>query len=148
MLLQAQNQQLKVTYLDIEGNDFVQNFNMNSTAQIRALYAVFIHPHNKAPGIKLPAIKNPMDLVSMADKFRCPDLILLKKTKKGWQSVQKYFDYQGRYQTMNSNTNLQDLWRSSAKWITQKAIKAIDTYWHKAKMDLICKKKKLWYNIA
>ena len=109
MLLQAQNQQLKVTYLDIEGNDFVQNFNMNSTAQIRALYAVFIHPHNKAPGIKLPAIKNPMDLVSMADKFRCPDLILLKKTKKGWQSVQKYFDYQGRYQTMNSNTNLQDL---------------------------------------
>ncbi|MGI2261521.1 DEAD/DEAH box helicase family protein [Shewanella sp. GXUN23E] len=101
MLLSANNGMLQVTYLDIEGNQQIQKFRMETQAQIRALYAVFIHSHSRTPGLKLPAIKQPEDVVALADRFRHPDLMLLKKGKKGWDIIQQYFDYQGRYQTEN-----------------------------------------------
>ncbi|MCF1439573.1 MAG: ATP-dependent helicase, partial [Shewanella sp.] len=101
MLLSADNGILKVTYLDIEGNQQVQEFRMETQAQIRALYALFIHTHSRTPGLQLPKIKRPEDIVAMADRFHHPDLMLLKKNKKGWDIIQQYFDYQGRYQTDN-----------------------------------------------
>ncbi len=101
MLLTVDKGMLKVSYLDIEGNDYVQRFRMDTQAQIRALYALFIHTHSKTPGLKLPKINKAEDILAIADHFRHPDLILLKKGKKGWDMVQQFFDYQGRYQTDN-----------------------------------------------
>ncbi|BDM64952.1 helicase [Shewanella sp. NFH-SH190041] len=98
MLLTAEAQTLVITYLDIEGNDYIRKFKMETPAQIRALYALFLHSHNKTPGIKLPKLQQPTDVIAIADHFRHPDLILLKKGKKGWDWLQAFFDYQGRYQ--------------------------------------------------
>lgn len=101
MLLSEDKGMLKITYLDIEGNDYIQRFRMDTQAQIRALYALFIHSHSKTPGIKLPKISKPEDVISLSERFKHPDLILLRKSKKGWDMVQQFFDYQGRYQTDN-----------------------------------------------
>lgn len=98
MLLESDNTQLIVRYIDIDGNDFIQRYQMGSPAQIRALYAIFIYSHTRTPGIKHPKYKIPTDLMAKADNFRKPDLLLLKKNKKYWELVDTFFDYQGRYQ--------------------------------------------------
>ncbi|MGL4476310.1 MAG: DEAD/DEAH box helicase family protein [Shewanella sp.] len=93
---------LTVRYLDIDGNDYCRRFSMQTPAQLRALYALFIYPHSRTPGIKPPRYQQAQQIVSDQHTFRAPDLLLLKKNKKGWDLQQSYFDYQGRYQTHSS----------------------------------------------
>lgn len=92
---------LKVQYLDIDGNEFNRRFKLQTPAQWRALYALFIFPHSRTPGLKPKKYTKVTELISDVDKFRMPDLLLLKKHKKGWDLLESYFDYQGRYQTEN-----------------------------------------------
>ncbi|GIU10754.1 DEAD/DEAH box helicase [Shewanella morhuae] len=92
---------LKVQYLDIDGNEFNQFFKLQTPAQWRALYALFIFPHSRTPGLKPKKYTKVADLINDVDKFRMPNLLLLKKHKKGWDLLESYFDYQGRYQTEN-----------------------------------------------
>ncbi len=99
MLLHAENSTLKVQYIDYEGNDFHRYFKMETPAQIRALFALFVHPHTKVPGTQHPKYKKPQDVINDSSKFRKPDMLLLKKEKKGWQWIESFFDYKGRYQT-------------------------------------------------
>ncbi|RYV01733.1 ATP-dependent helicase [Shewanella sp. OPT22] len=98
MLLLAEGSTLKVQYIDIEGNDFVRQFKMETKGQIKALYALFVFPHTKTPGALHTQYQKPEQVIKEVDKFRKPDLILLKKNKKFWQWVESYFDYSGRYQ--------------------------------------------------
>ncbi|WP_445425343.1 MULTISPECIES: DEAD/DEAH box helicase family protein [unclassified Alishewanella] len=98
MQLSDDNGDLKVSYYDIEGNPFYRWFKLQNPAQRRALFALFIKPHSKAPGTPLPTIKTAAQLVALAERFRPPQLILLQKQKHSWQHVESYFDYQGRYQ--------------------------------------------------
>lgn len=99
MQLSDDNGSLKVTYYDIEGNPFYRWFKLDTRPQRQALFAAFIKPHSKAPGIPFPAFTNASELCALAEKFRPPHLILLKKQKHGWQHLESYFDYNGRYQT-------------------------------------------------
>ncbi|MCH1930513.1 DEAD/DEAH box helicase [Shewanella sp. A25] len=92
---------LKVQYLDIDGNEFCRRFSLQTPAQWRALYALFIHPHSRTPGLKLKKYRNVAELIADRGAFRMPDLLLLKKQKKGWDLVESYFDYQGRFQIEN-----------------------------------------------
>ncbi|SIQ90121.1 DNA repair protein RadD [Shewanella morhuae] len=92
---------LKVQYLDIDGNEFNQFFKLQTPAQWRALYALFIFPHSRTPGLKPKKYTKVADLINDVDKFRMPNLLLLKKHKKGWDLLESYFDYQGHYQTEN-----------------------------------------------
>lgn len=105
MLLSAEGASLKVQYIDIEGNDFVRRFKMDTSAQRRALYAIFVLPHSKTPGIKHPTFNTAQDVVDASTLFRKPDLLLLKRHKKGWDLLEAYFDYQGRYQTESQTEN-------------------------------------------
>ncbi len=98
MILLIEGSVLKVQYFDIDGNDFTRKFKMETKAQIKALYALFIFPHTKTPGVLHTQYQNPQQVIDEIDKFRKPDLILLKKNKKFWQWVESYFDYSGRYQ--------------------------------------------------
>ncbi|WP_299005839.1 DEAD/DEAH box helicase [uncultured Shewanella sp.] len=99
MLFEDLDTQLLVRYIDVDGNDFVQRFSMKTPAQIRALYAIFIHSHTRTPGMPHPKYKAPKDIIQHADNFRKPDLLLLKKNKNRWDLIDTFFDYQGRYQT-------------------------------------------------
>ena len=75
-------------------------FYVNQTlpaAQRRALYAAFIKPHSKAPGLPLPSFTNASELAALAAYFQPPQLLLLKKHQKHWQLVEAFFDYQGRF---------------------------------------------------
>ncbi|MGB0894974.1 MAG: DEAD/DEAH box helicase family protein [Parashewanella sp.] len=99
MLLSAEGNTLKVQYIDIEGNDFCRFFKMESKAQIKALFALFVFPHTKTPGTLHTQYSKPQQIVDEQAKFRKPDLLLLKKGKKFWQWQDSFFDYQGRYQT-------------------------------------------------
>jgi len=90
---------LKVSYYDLDGNPFHRWFKLETAAQQRALYAAFIKPHSKAPGLPLPPFRTAADLVTLAGHFRAPQLLILKKQQKHWQLLDCYFDYQGRYQT-------------------------------------------------
>lgn len=103
MLLEPDGDRLIVRYIDIEGNDFCRYFKMQTAAQIRAVYALFIFPHSKTPGMKHKKYRSAQELANDADSFRKPDLLLLKKGKKGWDLLESIFDYQGRYQTEPSN---------------------------------------------
>lgn len=90
---------LKVSYYDLDGNPFHRWFKLETASQQRALYAAFIKPHSKAPGLPLPRFSNAAELVSLAQYFRAPQLLLLKKQKQRWLFIEAFFDYQGRYQT-------------------------------------------------
>ncbi|WP_108946958.1 DEAD/DEAH box helicase [Shewanella halifaxensis] len=103
MLLEAQPDRLLVRYIDLDGNDFCRFFKMQTPAQIRALFALFILPHSRTPGMKHPKYKEPQQLVNDQALFRKPDLLLLKKGKKGWDLIDTIFDYKGRYQTDKAN---------------------------------------------
>ena len=103
MLLEAQPDRLLVRYIDLDGNDFCRSFKMQTPAQIRALFALFILPHSRTPGMKHPKYKEPQQLVNDQALFRKPDLLLLKKGKKGWELMDTIFDYKGRYQTDKTN---------------------------------------------
>ncbi len=102
MLLEQQDDKLVIRYLDFEGNDFCQYFKMNTKPQISALYAIFIYPHSKTPGLKMARYSKVEQVINDRDKFRKPDLLLLKKAKRGWDLQETWFDYQGRYQTDNN----------------------------------------------
>ena len=94
---------LKVQYLDIDGNEFNRHFKLQTPAQWRALYALFIFPHSRTPGIKPKQYKKVSELIADSAAFRMPDLLLLKKHTKGWDLLESYFDYQGHYQTENKH---------------------------------------------
>lgn len=105
MVLQDDNGNLKVQYIDIEGNEFNRHFKLQTPAQWRALYALFIFPHSRTPGVKPKRYTQVQALIADSDAFRMPDLLLLKKHKKGWDLLESYFDYQGRYQTQSQSEN-------------------------------------------
>lgn len=97
MQLSAEEGQLKVTYYDVDGTPFYRWFKLDTAAQRRALYAVFIKPHSKAPGLPLPPFTNATELAALAVYFKPPQLLLLQKQQKHWQLVEAFFDYQGRF---------------------------------------------------
>ncbi|MCZ4336582.1 DEAD/DEAH box helicase [Shewanella colwelliana] len=101
MLLEKEKDKLKVRYIDSEGNDFNCYFNFETPAQIRAFYGIFVHTHTRTPGYKQPHFKAIEDVISAESSFRKPDLLLLKKGKKDWELVERFFDYQGRYHSEN-----------------------------------------------
>ncbi len=105
MILHADGSMLKVQYIDFEGNDFIRKFKMETKGQIKALYALFVFPHTKTPGLPHTQYSKPEQVVAESAKYRKPDLILLKKGNKFWQWVESYFDYSGRYQTESSATD-------------------------------------------
>ena len=104
MLLADVQGRLQVQYVDIDGNPFYRQFALQTAAQRRALFALFILPHQRAPGLKPKNYLTAREVVADQDKFRMPQLILLKKTNKGWQHLDSIFDYNGRYQSNASIT--------------------------------------------
>ncbi|MFQ6371695.1 DEAD/DEAH box helicase family protein [Shewanella sp. YIC-542] len=104
MQLQADGARLVVTYSDVDGNLFHEYFQLQTTAQRRALFALLLHPHDRTPGMKFPPFANVAQLLQFADRLRAPDLLLLRKQGKQWQLQEKFFDYQGRYQTENHHS--------------------------------------------
>ncbi|MDX1539053.1 DEAD/DEAH box helicase [Arsukibacterium sp.] len=98
MFLSEQQGVLQVQYLDNDGNPFYRHFKLDTAAQRRALYALFVHPHSRTPGLKPKNYQTASELVADQHKFRMPQLILLKKQAKGWQQLDIFFDYRGRYQ--------------------------------------------------
>lgn len=99
MHLGASESGLEVTYLDMDGNQFVERFKLQTPAQKKALYAAFLLRHQRAPGLPLPKYPDAEALIKDSARFRAPELLLLKKSKFGWQLVDKFFDYRGKYQT-------------------------------------------------
>ncbi|WP_372627388.1 DEAD/DEAH box helicase [Arsukibacterium sp.] len=97
MQLIDHNGDLKVHYQDTDGNPFYRFFKMQTAAQRRALYALFIKPHSRTPGLTQKQYHAASELVADQHKFRMPQLILLKKQPKGWQHLDSFFDYNGRY---------------------------------------------------
>ncbi|WP_213995658.1 DEAD/DEAH box helicase [Arsukibacterium sp.] len=97
MQLSDQQGVLQVQYLDIDGNPFYRHFKLDTAAQRRALYALFVYPHSRTPGLKPKNYQTAGELVADQEKFRMPQLILLKKQAKGWQQLDSFFDYSGRY---------------------------------------------------
>ncbi|MGP9801824.1 DEAD/DEAH box helicase [Rheinheimera sp. NSM] len=97
MILSELQGNLQVQYLDIDGNPFYRHFKLDTAAQRRALYALFILPHSRTPGCKPKNYHSAGELVADQNKFRMPQLLLLKKTSKGWQLLDSIFDYSGRY---------------------------------------------------
>ncbi len=99
MLFEQHQDKLKVRYLDEQGNDFCCDFNFQTQAQIRAFYGVFVYSHTRTPGCKQPNYSSVEQVIAAREQFRYPDLLLLKKGKKGWELVERFFDYQGRFHT-------------------------------------------------
>ncbi|QSX35165.1 DEAD/DEAH box helicase family protein [Shewanella avicenniae] len=99
MQLQDVGGVLQIDYFDIDGNQFSETFRLQTAAQRRALFAAFLKPHDRRAGLPFPQYSTAAAVIDDARRFRQPDLLLLqKKPKRGWQLVDKFFDYQGRYQ--------------------------------------------------
>jgi len=98
MLLENEAEKLKVRYIDIDGNDYCRYFSLQTKAQIRAFYALFVLTHTRTPGLKHEQYKDVEQVIAATHQFRKPDLLLLKQNKKRWDLIETFFDYQGRYQ--------------------------------------------------
>lgn len=87
---------LKVTYHDEDGASLSEWFALETTAQRRAFYAVFLCAHLRAPGVPWqPA--TPDDVVAAQSRLRHPDFVVGRKVGRHFQIRDKLFDYQGRY---------------------------------------------------
>lgn len=100
MQLSQQDNLLQVQYSDVDGNHFDEKFRLATAPQRRALYAVLLKPHDRTPGLPWPKLTTADEIIKLRARLRAPVLLLLQqKPKRGWQLVEKFFDYQGRYQT-------------------------------------------------
>ncbi|WP_348633941.1 DEAD/DEAH box helicase [Shewanella sp. WXL01] len=99
MLFSEQDDKLIIQYLDIEGNDFKRYYRFDTSAQRKAFYATFVLEHTKTPGILHPQYNSISAVIKDSDRFRMPDMLLLKKNKHRWDLVESFFDYQGRHKT-------------------------------------------------
>jgi len=87
---------LKVTYHDEDGATLDEWFALETAAQRRAFYAVFLRRHLRAPGIPWqPA--TPADVVAEGERLRAPDFVVGRQTGRHFKIHEKLFDYQGRY---------------------------------------------------
>ncbi|GGW48942.1 DEAD/DEAH box helicase [Vreelandella hamiltonii] len=87
---------LKVTYHDEDGASLSEWFALETAAQRRAFYAVFLRAHLRAPGVPWqPA--TPDDVVTAQSRLRHPDFVVGRKVGRHFQIRDKLFDYQGRY---------------------------------------------------
>ncbi|WP_016916146.1 DEAD/DEAH box helicase [Vreelandella stevensii] len=87
---------LKVTYHDEDGASLSEWFALETAAQRRAFYAVFLRNHLRAPGVPWqPA--TPDDVVAAQSRLRHPDFVVGRKVGRHFQIRDKLFDYQGRY---------------------------------------------------
>lgn len=87
---------LKVTYHDEDGASLSEWFALETAAQRRAFYAVFLRAHLRAPGVRWqPA--TPDDVVAAQSRLRHPDFVVGRKVGRHFQIRDKLFDYQGRY---------------------------------------------------
>ncbi|WP_299794181.1 DEAD/DEAH box helicase [uncultured Shewanella sp.] len=98
MLLEKEADKLLVRYIDPDGNDYCRYFSFQTNGQIRAFYALFVLTHTRTPGLKHQQYNSAEQVIAASDQFRHPDLLLLKQSKKRWDLVETFFDYQGRYQ--------------------------------------------------
>jgi DNA repair protein RadD len=98
MLLKQEDNKLVVQYIDNDGNDFKQQFYFDTPGQRRAFFAVFAMSHTRTPGMAHPKYHKVEDVLKDHQRFRKPDMLLLKKNKKFWQLQEAFFDYHGRYQ--------------------------------------------------
>ena len=99
MVLTAQDEKLQVKYIDIDNNDFIDTYRFSTKAQQQAFYAVFVLSHTRTPGLPHPQYKCVNDVLIDSERFRKPDLLLLKKAKHRWDLLERFFDYQGRFKT-------------------------------------------------
>ncbi|WP_218314319.1 DEAD/DEAH box helicase [Halomonas sp. 18071143] len=87
---------LKVTYHDEDGASLSEWFALETAAQRRAFYAVFLRAHLRAPGVPWqPATSD--DVVAAQSRLRHPDFVVGRKVGRHFQIRDKLFDYQGRY---------------------------------------------------
>lgn len=87
---------LKVTYYDEDGASLAEWFALETSAQRRAFYAVFLRDHLRAPGAKWKP-ETPNEVVDEQRRLRYPDFVVGRKVGRHWQLRDKLFDYQGRY---------------------------------------------------
>lgn len=87
---------LKVTYYDEDGASLAEWFALETAAQRRAFYAVFLRDHLRAPGAKWQPV-TPNEVVDEQRRLRYPDFVVGRKVGRHWQLRDKLFDYQGRY---------------------------------------------------
>ncbi|WP_346796246.1 DEAD/DEAH box helicase [Halomonas sp. Bachu 37] len=87
---------LKITYHDEDGATLVEWFALETAAQRRAFYGVFLRDHLRAPGLSWqPA--TPEAVIAERQRLRQPDFVIGRKVGRHFQLREKLFDYSGRY---------------------------------------------------
>ncbi|MCO7229008.1 DEAD/DEAH box helicase [Halomonas sp. CnH100-B] len=87
---------LKATYHDEDGDSLSEWFALETPAQRRAFYAVFLRTHLRAPGGQWQPT-TPDEVVNEQRRLRHPDFVVGRKVGRHFQIRDKLFDYQGRY---------------------------------------------------
>ena len=87
---------LKVTYHDEDGTHLSEWFALETPAQRRAFYAVFLRYHLRAPGGKWQPLSAD-EVVAEQRRLRHPDFVVGRKVGRHFQIRDKLFDYVGRY---------------------------------------------------
>ena len=87
---------LKATYHDEDGESLSEWFALETPAQRRAFYAVFLRVHLRAPGGQWQPT-TPDEVVNEQRRLRHPDFVVGRKVGRHFQIRDKLFDYQGRY---------------------------------------------------
>ncbi len=87
---------LKVTYHDEDGATLDEWFALETPAQRRAFYAVFLRRHLRAPGIGWEPT-TPADVIAGRERLRHPDFVVGRLAGRYFKIREKLFDYAGRY---------------------------------------------------
>ncbi len=83
-------ERVEVRFYDYDGEFLSEFFYFNSPENNTAFYFNFIRMHNKLPE-KFITIKSAQDVIDQQNKFRLPQYVIARKTKKYWEIREKIF---------------------------------------------------------
>jgi DNA repair protein RadD len=97
-----QGEWLKIIYHDEDGASISERFRLQTPAQRKAFEALFLHPHQRAPGVPF-LWQTAADILAKQALLRHPDFVIARKRGQFWQVREKIFEYQGRFRRANEH---------------------------------------------
>ncbi len=99
MALSADKERLRLTYVDEDGTELTERFDLGAPAQRHRFIQLFGRRANGGKG--LPDGFCAAMLVAHPEQLKAPDFVVARKAKYGWRIQQRLFDYQGAFRLAN-----------------------------------------------
>lgn len=94
MTFTLQDERLRVTYHDEEGETLSEYFDLSQPAQQKVFNHIFRRRHDDKPRSK---INSAQQALALATQLKHPDFVIARQHKHYWSVSERVFDYVGKY---------------------------------------------------